>query len=389
MRITVCLAAQCLFHPTAGGHLWAYLNWALGLQSIGCRVIWLEAVEPSIGVNELRKYVMLLRRRLSSYGLHQLALWPSSGNWSLPPELRGDCIPLDDTIDADLLLNQQYRMRFDLVRRYRRSALLDIDPGLTQIWLNQGRINMAPHDAYFTIGETVGQPNARFPDNGLPWQYTPPCVALDWWPVARAPDDAAFTTVTHWSMSEWMVEDGEVYSNDKRTGFLPYLELPNRTGQPLEIAIPAYRQYSDSYDGIFAQWDQEERANLEAHSWRVRDSGAVSATPCDYQRYIQQSRGEFSCVKPSCIRLQNAWVSDRTICYLASGKPAVVQHTGPSRFLPDEEGIVRFKTLDDAARGLEAVAANYDRHCRLARSLAEEYFDARKVTASVFERALS
>ena len=93
-------------------------------------------------------------------------------------------------------------------------------------------------------------------------------------------------------------------------------------------------------------------------------------------------------MKPSCIRLQNAWISDRTICYLASGKPAVVQHTGPSRFLPDDEGLVRFHSLDDAARRLETVAVDYDRHCHLARALAEEYFDARKVAASVLERAL-
>ena len=387
MSPTVCLAAQCLFHPTAGGHLWAYLNWALGLKSIGCHVIWLEAVPPDIKLDELLRYVALLKARLSPYNLHELALWPPSGNWFFSPELQGDCIPLDETTDADLLLNQQYNMRADLVRRYRRTALLDIDPGLTQVWFAQGRIDMAPHDVYFTIGETVGQPNARFPDNGLPWQYTPPCVALDWWPVARAPSGAAFTTVTHWG-PEWMVEDGEVYANDKRTAFLSFLELPSRTDQPLELAIPAYRQYVEADDGYFARWDQEERANLEAHGWRVRDSEAVSATPCDYQRYIQQSRGEFSCVKPSCIRLQNAWISDRTICYLASGKPAVVQHTGPSRFLPDDEGLVRFHSLDDAARRLETVAVDYDRHCHLARALAEEYFDARKVAASVLERAL-
>ena len=93
--------------------------------------------------------------------------------------------------------------------------------------------------------------------------------------------------------------------------------------------------------------------------------------------------------KPAYVRFQTAWISDRTLCYLASGKPAVVQHTGPSRFLPDAAGLFRFRDIDEAARHLDAAAADYDRHCRLARQLAEEYFDARKVVASVLERAVA
>ncbi|HET6313463.1 MAG TPA: hypothetical protein VFH60_06480, partial [Chloroflexia bacterium] len=163
--------------------------------------------------------------------------------------------------------------------------------------------------------------------------------------------------------------------NDKRDGFLPFLGLPCRTAQPLELAL-------------YLEGDQTERRALEARGWRVRESVEVAATPCDYQGYIQASRGEFSCVKPSCVRMQNAWISDRTLCYLASGKPAVVQHTGTSRFLPDAAGLFRFSDLGEAARCLDAVASDYERHGRLARALAEEHFDARKVVGSVLERAL-
>lgn len=83
-----------------------------------------------------------------------------------------------------------------------------------------------------------------------------------------------------------------------------------------------------------------------------------------------------------------AWVSDRTICYLASGKPAVVQHTGPSSFLPDTGGVFRFRTIDEAISYLDSAVENYEENCRLARALAEEYFDARKVVSRVLERAL-
>jgi hypothetical protein len=108
----------------------------------------------------------------------------------------------------------------------------------------------------------------------------------------------------------------------------------------------------------------------------------------DFQRYVQSSRGEFSCAKPSGARLQNAWISDRTLCYLASGKPAVVEHTGPSRFLSDAEGLFRFRDVQQAASYLDAAAADYENQSRLARTLTEEFFDAGKLAGRVLELAL-
>ena len=127
---------------------------------------------------------------------------------------------------------------------------------------------------------------------------------------------------------------------------------------------------------------------LESRGWRIRQSREVSATPEMYQAYIQHSRGEFSCAKPSCIRLQAGWVSDRSVCYLASGKPVVVQHTGPSAFLPNGEGMFRFSTLKEAADALDAINADYERHCRAARKLAETYFDAKNVIEKIASHAL-
>jgi hypothetical protein len=178
-------------------------------------------------------------------------------------------------------------------------------------------------------------------------------------------------------MDEWVVAAGqEPYCNDKRQGFLPFLDLPRRTRQILELALPP-------------QGGGDESGSLRDRGWRVRDARTVTSTPWHYQAYIQNSAGEFSCAKPSCTRLQNAWISDRTLCYLASAKPAVVQHTGPSGFLPDAEGLFRFRTIEEAAKHLEAAVGEYERHCRLARELAEEYFDARHVAEQVLERALA
>ena len=121
----------------------------------------------------------------------------------------------------------------------------------------------------------------------------------------------------------------------------------------------------------------------------MRDAWKVCPTPEDYRAYIQGSRAEFSCAKPSCRLLANAWISDRTICYLASAKPAVVEHTGPSSFLPEAEGLLRFRDLDEAAAAIAAVEADYERHSRHARELAEEHFDGEKVVRRVLELALA
>jgi hypothetical protein len=365
--MTVWLGAATLTYPQAGGHFWVFLNWALGLRALGCEVVWLEYSEENIPVHRREPLLTALRKRLASYGLAN----------SVATDLEG-------AEEADLLLNLSYSNCAAVLDRFRRTAMLDIDPGLLQVWMAEGTANIPRHDIYFTTGETVGQPGAKFSDGGLKWAFTPPCVALDAWPVTRATADAPFTTVTHWWSKDWFNAGGEQIRNDKRSGFLPYFDLPRHTRQPLELALCLE---ADANLKLLPH-EAAERDELIARGWQVQHAHAVAGTPQDYQKYIQQSRGEFSCVKPSCVLLQNAWISDRSLCYLASGKPVIVQHTGPSRLLPDDDGIFRFHDLDGAVRCLEKVAADYDEQCRRARALAEEHFDAYTVVASVLERAL-
>jgi glycosyltransferase involved in cell wall biosynthesis len=149
------------------------------------------------------------------------------------------------------------------------------------------------------------------------------------------------------------------------------------TRQPLELAL-----------FLRTERDMQDRLYLESQGWRVRLSREVAATPELYQSFIQGSRGEFSCAKPSYVKLQTGWISDRTACYLASGKPVVVQDTGPSAFLPNGEGMFRFSTVEEAVDALACINANYERHCRAARQLAETYFDARRVVTSILSQTL-
>jgi hypothetical protein len=331
---------------------------------------------PDDSPEDVQAKVATLKNRLARYDLADSVALCSWTTEPLPFAGLEGCLPLELAAEANLLLNLAYGIPENLVKRFRRSAMLDYDPGLTQIWMSRGQIHVPPHDLYFTIGETVGQPGARFPDCGIEWHYTPPCVALDAWLPHPAALDAPFTTVSNWHMDDWVDDGSQTYPNDKRTGFLPFLDLPRHSTQPLELAL-------------FLAGTREEQVALEGRGWRVRESHEITATPWDYQRYIQNSRGEFSCAKPSYSRLQTAWISERTLCYLASAKPALVQHTGPSRFLPDCAGLFRFQDLDGAARYLEMVASDYDRQCKLARALAEEYFGAEQVIGRLLERALA
>lgn len=381
----VCLSAYSICHTKKSGGLpWLYLNWALGLRALGCQVIWLEleeVVNPNTPENEVQEYLALLKNRLKQHGLADcsIALFSRTGE-PLPWDASGWYLTLEEAAtDADLLLNLAYHMHSDVVKRFRRSALVDSDPGLLQVWMSSGQINIARHDVYFTISETVGTPEARVPACGLRWHYTPLPVFLPAWPLTQADPSAPFTTVSNW-WGDWMEFQGETLSNEKRTSFLDYLDLPSRTPAHLELALTLGP----------LDVDVEERRLLEQKGWRVRCLWEdANFTPEEYRTYVQRSRGEFSCVKPFYVRLETAFIHDRTLHYLASGKPAIIQHTGPSSFLPDAEGLFRFRNLEEARVALSAVEADYDRHCRLARALVEEYFDAEKVVGRVLEKVLA
>jgi len=385
VSVTVCLApAQTIEYPEGGGHLWVYLQWALGLRALGCRVIWLEGIDLSNTANARRQRhhtdaqtcLATLKTRLEAFGFADAIALFSLNEESLPLDLTEGCLDLDAAAEADLLLDLWHSLPASVVRRFRRSAFVDTDPGLLQIWMTTGELHVAPHDVYFSVGETVGTPAAEFPDCGLTWHYTPPPVFLPEWPPTEAESGAPYTTVAHW-WGGTVRFGGKLFSNDKLVGFLDYAQLPSQTSVPLEQAICLERRY------------EEWRTRLAPLGWRLRDAWDVSGTPESYRAYIQRSRGEFSVAKPTYVRLASGWISDRTVCYLASGKPAVVQYTGPSRYLPEAEGLFRFRTMDEAVRGLAQAESDYERHCRLARALAEEHFDARRVVGRVLERALA
>ncbi len=106
-----------------------------------------------------------------------------------------------------------------------------------------------------------------------------------------------------------------------------------------------------------------------------------------YQDYFRRSRAEFTVAKDQNVRLRSGWFSERDVCYLASGKPVVAQDTGFGNVVPTGAGLFAVGTPEEAAAAIEEINGDYARHCRAARALAEEHFEASTVAAGLL-RAL-
>ena len=390
--------------PDGGGHFWVCMQYVQGLLDLGIDVCWLEEFRPSTDAAWNARALSVFSERMRRHGLGGKAILYTATDMGARTFIG---VEEDEAhavfAQADLLINFHYACAPDLLAKFRRTALVDIDPGLLQFWIAHGQLRVAPHDLYFSIGETVGACDGLIPECGLPWRRIAPPVSLRAWPYAYDPTSESFTTVSSWwggaGKGEFITDGaGLIYENNKRVTFLEFVDLPRRIAQPIELALnlgegePGETERAKAKGakpGAVTDYvgDAIDRAVLEQHGWRIRHAVAVSSTPETYQSYIQRSRGEFSCVKPSCIRFQNAWVSDRTLCYLASGKPVVVQDTGPSRLLPNGAGMFRFSTMDEAVKAFDVINADYEMHCREARQIAETLFDSRRVVRSMLEEA--
>ena len=388
--------------PDGGGHFWVYMQYAQGLRRLGCDVYWLEQIHLPEDPESRGRLLATFHERMQRFGLEDRTLLYEADRRRRGTGLLrfiGRTRPEAEAVlrRADLLLNFHYAIDPRLLACARRTALVDIDPGLLQFWIGAGQLAVPTHDRYLTTGETVGTPAARFPDCGLPWIHIRPPVCLDLWPFTYDAAAEPYTTVSSWSSTDYLevVEHGRLVlrENTKRVAFLEYADLPRHTSRPLELALYLLEgdlasQAAGTQQLAQAAKDAADRARLEGQGWRVRHSREVAGDPQAYRGYIQRSRGEFSCVKPSCVAFQNAWVSDRSLCYLASGKPVVVQHTGPSAYLPDGEGMFRFRSRDDAVAAFEAIDRDYARQCRAARDVAETHFDSRRTLETVLNAAL-
>jgi hypothetical protein len=216
----------------------------------------------------------------------------------------------------------------------------------------------------FTFGRNIGTPRCKVPTPRFQWEHTWQPVCMDQWLPIADPPRPCFTTVMSWKFESF----GTIGGN-KDLEFAKILDLPARTHVPLELAVNGPHEF------------------LRQHGWTCRDGFAVSSTPEKYREYIRSSYGEFSVAKHTYVSTNSGWFSDRTECYLASGRPAVVQDTGFGEHIPKGNGLFAFRTADAAQAHLETVAANYAQHSQAARELAAAYFSAEVVLPKLLEKA--
>lgn len=364
-----------------GGHAWIDMQYLAGLRGLGHDVYYLEECGEESWVysweaekltTDLDYPASYVHSCLQSLGLGDRWIYRAGA------QSRGMAVEefMDACSRADLLLIRavpllMWRTEYALPRR---RAFVDSDPGFTQISLATGHVELTATvercERLFTIGQRIGLADCPAPTCGREWVKTLPPVSLPHWPVAADGPPTHFTSIMHWRGFR-EVEYGGVRYGQKDKEFPRFIELPQHTTQPFKIALTGGEPHM-----------------LTQHGWEVVEGWVASRTPDMYQAFIQASRAELLVAKHGYALMRPGWFSDRSACYMASGRPVLVQDTGLEDWLPTGEGVVVFRDMQEAVRGVEAINLDYDRHCRMARALAEEYFAADRVLAGLLDSAL-
>jgi hypothetical protein len=380
MSHSLVIAGALAQKPKIAGHAWVLLQYLLGFKRLGWKTLFIDYLEPSLCVDEAGlncplegsvnlRYVLDVVR---SFGLEDdyVLIGPEGESLIGMPRSR----LLERVRHSAFLLNiMGYLRDEEILGRVSRRIFLDIDPGFGQFWDELGLHRpFAGYDAYVTIGLNIGRTDCTIPTCGLDWIVTPQPVVLDWWPPSDVPGES-FTTIASWRGAYGPVEfRGESYGLRVHQ-FRRFVDLPGLTGRSFELALAIHPS------------ETRDLALLSDKGWPMVDPQIVAGDPLSYRSYIGRSLAEFSVAKDLYVRSCGGWISDRSLCYLASGKPVLAQETGFSRHYPTGEGLLAYSTLEEAVAGVEEIARRPDWHARAARALAEQYFDSDKVLGRLLQ----
>ncbi len=364
---------------SSAGHLCAVMNWALGLRDLGWEV-WLvehidgkEVSEPEAGRTSSPQE-LYWEEACRSFGFEDHACLLVNGESARLEAFR------DFAAGADLFLNYSGQFkRLDLLGSRPLKCYLDVDPAFTQIWAEGYGcdMNFPGHDLYLTVGLNLGASDALVPRAGCDWlPVFPPVAARAWRAIAEAgarpPAGATWSTVSHWygyGDIEWQ---GRQYGG-KRASFLELRGVPAAAGLPVTIATDLEKSWGD-YD------------EFTASGWRIIPAASVCEDVRSYLGFLASSRGELGVAKQGYVVSRCGWMSDRSVIYLALGRPVVLQDTGWTRVFEPRPGVVAFVDAAGAAAGMRAVGAGYDAHSAGARVLADTVFSPRLALEPVLAR---
>lgn len=387
-HIVVC--GYMIRHPVAG-NLLAYFHYVLGLHHLGHKVLYLEESgwsgscynpinrnyndDPHVGLQAVQTL-------MNSYGVNAKVCYINRDTKTV---YGADWQEIKQMLrTADLLLNIGGVCWLPEFLLCKHRILIDMDPFFTQIgtFAAEGR---KEYHAYFSYGVNIGHPDCSIPSDGIEWLPTvPPVVPEIWKSSILTPEDSSeehgnlpFTTIANWNAYGGVTYKGERYGQKDRE-FMRLLELPSYCSQKLELALAGR-------DAEIA----EVTKSLQTAGWLVQDGGEISANLSTYRTYLIGSRGEFSVAKQAYVKTRSGWFSDRSVCYLAAGRPVILQDTGFSDWLPTDRGVLAFSSLESAIDCIERVNADYSAHCLAARELAKQIFNYKVVLPRLLEMAIT
>lgn len=378
---TVVFAGSLAQRAGRGGSTWARLQWVLGFRLLGWNVLYLDQLDPRVCVDEMghrcapevSANLAYFIRTMESFGLAGSYAVMSEGGKVLAGSSRNEL--LERVGASTLFVNVMGFVRDrEILAAAPRRVFLDIDPGFGQTWQAQGLADLfGGHDDHVTIGENIGRDFCHVPTCGLQWVTTPQPLVLHEWPEQEVPGDR-YTSVVSWRGAYGPLEhQGKTYGLRVHE-FRKFAALPRMSGGRFELALDIHPA------------DAKDVSLLEGSGWRLTDPRTAAGDPWRYREYVQQSRGEFMVAKNMYVDMASGWFSDRTMCYLASGRPAIVQDTGLSDRYPLGEGLFAFSTVDEAVEAFYQVEGDYALHSSAARRLAESYFSSEVVLPQLLEK---
>ncbi len=365
-----------------GGMTWHYLHYALGLLEMGHDVYFLEDSD------DYRECCYDPTRSVSdpdpTYGIgYATSVFDRVGmgnRWAYYDAHRGRWLgPCADGVaeiiaTADLLLNVSASnpLRPWLMEVPVR-VMIDTDPAFQQVrqlTVPARRELALRHNRFLSFGENIEAGRAELPDDGLAWKSTRQPVVLSHWQPAAPDPRGPFSTVMQWDSYPSRDFGGRRYGM-KSESFGPYIDLPARTRADFEVVLTGPNAPTHRFREL---------------GWRLADGYRTTRDPWTYQEFLRRSKAEFSVAKQGYVASRSGWFSERSACYMASGRPVLVQDTGFSDWLPTGLGVVPFSSPDEAVEGVMDIQGRYPEHCRAARELAAEYFEAKKVLSQILAR---
>jgi hypothetical protein len=398
-RLRIVVSGLIAQHPTLGGVAWDYLQYVLGLQRLGHDVYYLEdsgewpydetpgaggddfvARDPSPNVSHLAG--LMERFGMADRWAYR---WATRPTWfGMPGRRRREVVS-----SADLLINVSGSLRRPQEHQPAgRLVYVDSDPGFTQVKLllprgqRKFRRRVDAHDVHFTFGETLP---VELRATGHDWRPTRQPIVLDEWVGTPPPAGAAYTTVmslTSYRPLRWR----GLALGQKDVTLERYLDLPRQVSGPrLQLALggTAHTNWQAIRSG------NGSLAALKRAGWSIVDPRQVTSTIDDYRRYLIGSRGEWSIAKQGYVTARTGWFSCRSACYMAAGRPVIVQDTGFVAVLPTGTGVVAFSTPEEAAAALDDVESRYSDHASAAHEIAREYFASDRVLERLVAEAMA